>query len=819
VRRGAGASLSIRGGAHAGTLYLFLMHFAKLWRALASASLVYVFGAMGMRVSAQTDAAPVIDPIPDIDRTVYNRAARESQQGFGLRISNTPTNATATGMPPGVYFSSNPPTQSYFTWMDSSLRGGLYNVTVTASNASGSSSRSFRWFVHPSMFNFIHPDKSSYTVGEVVTLTAEYSTAVVVTGSPYIQLWPGKNAVYSSGSGTTTLKFQATVSANDTTHDGLIVDRIAADGGTIATPDGVSANLIGPTSPDRVGGQAPRFDVVVPGSTPAAPAIMRVTPPDPGIYGRRFIFVSVNFNAQVTVTGSPSIGVRIGSTDVEFHGGFVSPNGTEVLFSYEIGTGPNDNGPLTITGPIRLNGGTIKGIDGTDAALGFTPVDAPSVIFDTTPPPAPVIGGVTPPSPTTEQSFTFSGTTEPGTSVVVIRGADSRGAVVDANGNWSATFSPLPEGTYQFTALARDQAGNGSPTSSATVTVQPTPTGRPTITSQPTSRTAAMGSPVTFSTATSAANATYQWQYNGAPIGGATSRTLTIDSTTPDRTGLYTAVVTDSGSFTLSAPAILGLTSDVKLLGAGQEVGSNIVHPNGNVYDQALLQGSAITLTADPGQVSRASWIGLSDEIVQAEFSGAGALSIVLTVPSGPAPARNYNQPDVAYMRGHAALIITGANETTNVSVFSVGRLTAVNQSIFRDDVAYEGVANLAYIAILSSNGNFGGIRAGNANFWSTRGHTGIYAPGVHFNGPVYVCEITATEEAIPVLMLGSATDTKIAGGDLLQTNGRAVQVSGLTQLRFVSGMTSAGQELPALACRGRLEENGQDVTARVVSP
>jgi hypothetical protein len=42
-----------------------------------------------------------------------------------------------------------------------------------------------------------------------------------------------------------------------------------------------------------------------------------------------------------------------------------------------------------------------------------------------------------------------------------------------------------------------------------------------------------------------------------------------------------------------------------------------------------------------------------------------------------PAPAANYNQPGVNYVRGHVGIVITGADETTNLSVFSVGRIIA----------------------------------------------------------------------------------------------------------------------------------------------
>src|SRR4051812_47319999 len=57
---------------------------------------------------------------------------------------------------------------------------------------------------------------------------------------------------------------------------------------------------------------------------------------------------------------------------------------------------------------------------------------------------------------------------------------------------------------------------------------------------------------------------------------------------------------------------------------------SNIQHPNGNIYDQVLMKTASITVTADPGQVTRVSFLDPQGDIVQAEFSGAGSLSISL---------------------------------------------------------------------------------------------------------------------------------------------------------------------------------------------
>ncbi len=255
-----------------------------------------------------------------------------------------------------------------------------------------------------------------------------------------------------------------------------------------------------------------------------------------------------------------------------------------------------------------------------------------------------------------------------------------------------------------------------------------------------------------------------------------------------------------------------------KVSGAATEVASDIRHPNGNVYDQVLLSGAAATVTADPGQVTRVSYEDLNHDLVQVEFSGAGSLSVTLENASGPAPAQNYNQPGVSYMRGHASLAIRDANETTNVSIFSVGRANAIDQSIFRGDATYDGWADLASLTIASANGKFGGVRAGNANFSGTHDSVGVVAPGLQFTGPVVLGDVAASDAAQPAILLGGVSDARIAGGDMAQPNARAIQVSGIAQLRFTAGASAQGATIAAQKNAGRFEENGVDVTSRIVS-
>jgi hypothetical protein len=301
-------------------------------------------------------------------------------------------------------------------------------------------------------------------------------------------------------------------------------------------------------------------------------------------------------------------------------------------------------------------------------------------------------------------------------------------------------------------------------------------------------------------------------------LAGGTGDSLTLDDVQPPIAGIYTFTATaPDGSTITSLPVIVGPSTTQKIVGTGEQVDADVHHPNGNVYDQLLLQGKGASLTADPGKVTRISFVDLSDNIVQVEFSGAGTLSLVMDDASTPAPAVNYNQPDVDYVKGHVAIVITGADETSNVMVFTVGRITAVNQSLFRDDVDYSGVAGIAYIAIQSTDGKFGGVRTGDVTYFATAGFTGVYAPGVQFLGPVNIGEIAAYDSAQPVIVLGSCESSRITGGSLMQPNGKPVMVSGLTALLFVDGTTSAGLLQLAQQNEGVLEENGVDVTDRIV--
>ncbi|MEO5960249.1 MAG: MBG domain-containing protein, partial [Opitutaceae bacterium] len=230
--------------------------------------------------------------------------------------------------------------------------------------------------------------------------------------------------------------------------------------------------------------------------------------------------------------------------------------------------------------------------------------------------------------------------------------------IVVAHQSGDAAYSPAPDLNRSFAVTA-----------ASTPTLVTPPDTAP-----------AIGGTVTLTVNALGTNLAYQWQRNGRDLPGATATTLDLANLQPATAGLYTAAVTGTGGGT-TAPVIVGVMTTAKTIGTATEVGPNLSHPNGNTYDQLLLTGPAAALTADAGQITRVSFVDLTGDIVQIEFSGAGTLAVTLDNATGPAPAANYNQPGVSYIQGHAGLVVSDADETTHLSVFSVGRITAVNQA------------------------------------------------------------------------------------------------------------------------------------------
>ena len=225
---------------------------------------------------------------------------------------------------------------------------------------------------------------------------------------------------------------------------------------------------------------------------------------------------------------------------------------------------------------------------------------------------------------------------------------------------------------------------------------------------------------------------------------------------------------------------------DLIISGSGNVIGTNILHSNGNIFDQILLSGEMVMVRADVGQITRVSYLDENDDIVQVEFSGSGSLTIILDSDTfnGPELPVKYDQP-IEYVKGHASFIIRDANDSTFFSVFTVGPLNAINQSLFPTGIVYDAQADISYLEVSNSTA-IGGIQCSNARFSASRGRIGIEARAVPVAVRLLVGDIVASGTAIPYLLFGNGSFTKrgdnpglrIMGGNLKQSNGSSIIVA-----------------------------------------
>lgn len=102
--------------------------------------------------------------------------------------------------------------------------------------------------VAPSVATVTAPANGIYRKGDGLNFTVQFTEPIVVTGSPLLQVVVGdqvKQALYQSGSGTSTLAFRYTVGAGDQDTDGISFQQstISLNGGTLADVAGNASKL------------------------------------------------------------------------------------------------------------------------------------------------------------------------------------------------------------------------------------------------------------------------------------------------------------------------------------------------------------------------------------------------------------------------------------------------------------------------------------------------------------------------------------------------------------------------------------------------
>ena len=366
----------------------------------------------------------------------------------------------------------------------------------------------------------------------------------------------------------------------------------------------------------------------------------------------------------------------------------------------------------------------------------------------------------------------------------------------------------------------------------------PPPATAPSITTQPTSQEVASGASASLSVAASGDDLTYQW-YTGnsgdtaSPVAGATAGTL--DTSTLTASTSFWVQITNAGGTANSDNAVVIVAAPAVPLvldGTGDIAGENIQHANGNVFDQILLTGETIQLQARPNQITRVSFMDENEDIVQVEFSGNGTFTVTLdpaTFLPPDIPPR-YNQA-VEYVTGRPSVVIEGAHANTFFSIFTVGRINAVNQALFPEGQVYDAQADVSLVEVFNSTG-IGGMQLSNTVFSGSTGKVGVDARGVPIAVRLTLGDIDASGDAVPHLLFGEGSFTvaagnpglRITGGDLVQTNGASIVVAesdsttrGFDRLITQNNFKSDNTPQPTQSIGATFaNEEGDDVTVEV---
>ncbi|MGV3505490.1 MAG: Kelch repeat-containing protein [Adhaeribacter sp.] len=207
------------------------------------------------------------------------------------------------------------------------------------------------------------PAAASYKAGIHLDFVLRFSESISTTGLPSLGLTLGssaKAATYLGGSGSSTLLFRYTVQPGDTDADGIAVQALSLNGGSLQDAAGNGAALALPGLPSTAG-------VLVDTRAPQALAV--ALPADKTYVNDEDLDFRVSFDEPVTVTGTPGLPLAM-ETGGSRYAAYVSGSGTTtLLFRYRVENGMQDENGLALGAALALNGGSLADAAGNAAGL------------------------------------------------------------------------------------------------------------------------------------------------------------------------------------------------------------------------------------------------------------------------------------------------------------------------------------------------------------------------------------------------------------------------------------------------------------------
>ncbi len=228
----------------------------------------------------------------------------------------------------------------------------------------------------------------------------------------------------------------------------------------------------------------------------------------------------------------------------------------------------------------------------------------------------------------------------------------------------------------------------------------------------------------------------------------------------------------------------------------------NVVR-DGRVVDEVVMLGATLTVRPRNGIGARVNFLDADGDLVVAEMSGPGTLSIqldnALTRANAKFPAR-----------GDAEFVLANTTADTTFRFFAVGKINGPYPA------SGDAVATARRVIVNSSA--IGGLFLGNSKLRASTDAAGIQAAGASADA-VVVGEIDADSSAVPSLLFGQTGGVVFSGSKMLQTNGQPVQVTGITAVETFFGADANGKVIANQRPSAKFVDNGQDVTNTLFPP
>lgn len=251
----------------------------------------------------------------------------------------------------------------------------------------------------PLVETFIPPVSDTYTPGEHLDFSLQFTEAVNVVGTPRVEVDIGGEIVYAdyiSGTGSDTLVFRYSIIPGNVDEDGVdVTNTIDLNGGSIQDT-GANPALWLFDPPATTG-------AIVDAPLPVITSISLPNPPADGYFNSgEEIYITVNFNEPVDVLdATPQLGMQLDSSGSTIFVDYSGGSGTSSLvFRYVVvDEVDEDHDGITLVSPLELNGSRIQNANGTNIDTDMTDVvaalDTSSILVDAT---TPTVDSITPPN-------------------------------------------------------------------------------------------------------------------------------------------------------------------------------------------------------------------------------------------------------------------------------------------------------------------------------------------------------------------------------------------------------------------------------------